>query len=155
MIEIIRSVYQQRNGCEGDFSWMIEQPRYERALFVFNDNEGEFYRHLEGASHRCSPGGGNAAIRPFQCRPAPRAAGVPTGSYSGHSTGYQRLDDHVRQVTTDAVTQIGRLLGTGRFDSIVISWDAESESLGFGIFRPSLEVRNHIVDRLTEVANNH
>ena len=53
-------------GRAGDFAWMIEQPEYADALFIFNDNEGEFrahQRHAPGA-RQCHAGGGNAVIRP-------------------------------------------------------------------------------------------
>ena len=65
---------------------MIEQPEYADALFVFNDNEGEFRAHQGHApgARRCHAGGGNAVIRPYQCEDPPRAAGIPTGDHGGY-----------------------------------------------------------------------
>ena len=66
-------------GKDGDFDWMITQDHYEDALFVFNDNKAQYKAHrdrpkdLAGAG--CAPGGGNAIIRPYQCKTPPRAAG--------------------------------------------------------------------------------
>ena len=92
MVDVLRSRF-TGTGQDGDFAWMITQPEYARTLFVFNDNEEEFYAHLRGGQHTCSPGGGNAAIRPWQCRDEPHAAGVPTGSYTPgpHYMGYSTL----------------------------------------------------------------
>ena len=104
MISIIKSKF-HGDDQEGDFSWMLKQPHHDSTLFLFNDNEGEFYKHFRGAQHTCSAGGGNAAIRPFQCLTEPRALGIPTGSYEQgpHYKGYSRLDDHVKQVLADVL----------------------------------------------------
>lgn len=74
MIEVIGSVFAGA-GKIGDFAWMIRQPEYADVLFVFNDNEEQFraYRKDPQGSYGCSPGGGNAIIRPYQCQSPPRA----------------------------------------------------------------------------------
>lgn len=155
MIEVIRSVF-TRNGCEGDFSWMIEQPHHARTLFIFNDNEEEFFAHLSNRPHTCSPGGGNAAIRPYQCQAEPRAVGIPTGTYDRgpHFKGYSSLDDHVLRVVGDAISQIDSLLATGRFDALAFSWSDETK-LGGKIFNTAQVVRDYIVDRIIEVAERN
>ena len=38
MVATVRSQFVAR-GADGDFAWMIEQPEYADALFLFNDNE--------------------------------------------------------------------------------------------------------------------
>jgi hypothetical protein len=112
---------------------------------------------LPDLSHRCLAGGGNAVIRPYQCEPHWRAAGIPTGSYAtgtAHHSGYRSLDDRVRVVIADAIRQIDRLLTTGRFESLAFSWDSE-RGLGCGIFDPDQEVRDLIVSELIAVADRH
>ena len=153
MIEVIRSEF-QGPGAIGDFGWMINQPEFSKTLFVFNDNEEEFYAHHSDGSHSCQPGGGNAIIRPFQCRPEPRAAGVPTGSYAQgvHYMGYSSLDHQVREAIEAAMVNIGRVLGSGRFTSLAFSWDPISR-LGGRIFSTAQVVRDHIVDELERVAS--
>jgi hypothetical protein len=143
-------------GREGDFSWMILQPQYDRTLFVFNDNEEQFYAHFNGTEHCCSAGGGNAAIRPWQCGDEPRATGVPTGCYQPgpHQLGYSALDSHVRRAIADALAQIVRLLRTGRFDTLAFSWDDRTH-LGGRIFDTAQDVRDHIVAELLAVAANN
>ena len=89
MIVLTPSVFSQP-GVEGDFGWMIGQPRWQQTLFIFNDNEHQSQAFLaqvaggsiEPASGACQAGGGNAVIRPYQCQTPPRAAGVPTGNRS-------------------------------------------------------------------------
>ena len=110
-----------------------------------------------GLSHTCSAGGGNASIRPFQCAPHWRAAGVPTGTYdssSPHYQGYSSLDPHVLAVVADAIGQIDRLLATGRFNSMAFSWN-EVTKLGGAIFTTAQEVRDHIVAQLEQVAEKN
>ena len=152
MVSIIKSKF-HGDGKEGDFSWMIKQPHHDSTFFLFNDNEGEFYKHFRGGRHTCSAGGGNAAIRPFQCLTEPRALGIPTGSYEQgpHYGGYSSLDDHVKQVLTDAFTQVESLISTRLFTSIAFSWD-DNTKLGGRIFNTSQDVRDFIVEEIYRVA---
>jgi len=152
MISIIKSKF-HGEGKEGDFSWMLKQPHHDSTFFLFNDNEGEFYEHFRGAQHTCSAGGGNASIRPFQCLAVPRALGIPTGSYEQgpHYKGYSRLDDHVKQVLTDAFTQVESLISTRLFTSIAFSWD-DNKKLGGRIFNTAQDVRDFIVEEIYRVA---
>ena len=151
MVTVLKSRFEGA-GREGDFSWMIRQPQHERTLFVFNDNEEEFYAHFDGTEHVCGAGGGNAVIRPWQCGDEPRAAGVPTGCYAPgpHHLGYSTLDSHVRRVVADAVAHIEGSLRTGRFDTLAFSWDDRAR-LGGRIFETAQDVRDLIVEELQRV----
>jgi len=73
--------------------------------------------------HRCSSGGGNAAIRPYQCDPHWQAAGVPTGSYQQgrHYMGYSALDAEVTSAMGHAIGQIDKLLAPDRFHTLAFS----------------------------------
>jgi hypothetical protein len=155
MVHVIKSKF-EGSGKEGDFAWMITQPHHARTLFIFNDNEGEFYAHFKGGQHRCSVGGGNAGIRPYQCKPHERATGIPTGSYldTRHSKGYKALDDHVKKVLADAFSQLESLLKSGRFDSVVFSWDDKTK-LGGYIFNAAQPVRDYIVEQIYAVAERN
>jgi hypothetical protein len=152
MINVIKSTF-SGTGREGDFSWMIEQPHHARTLFLFNDNEGEFYAHFNEGPHQCTAGGGNAAIRPYQCLPEPRAAGIPTGTYDKgpHYMGYSSLDEQVTLAILDSMTQIFLLLSTGRYESVAFSWNEETK-LGGRIFNTSQVVRDYIVGQIYSVA---
>ena len=148
MVEVIKSKF-HGTGREGDFSWMIEQPQHQSVLFLFNDNEGQFYTHFNGGNHTCGSGGGNAAIRPYQCLPVPRATGIPTGTYDPgiHHEGYSMLDDHVNKVLDDAFLQLENLLSTGRYTALAFSWD-DKKKLGGKIFDTAQPVRDRIVERI-------
>jgi hypothetical protein len=130
----------------GDFGWMIEQPEYADALFVFNDNEGEFRAHQGHApgARRCHAGGGNAVIRPYQCEDPPRAAGIPTGDHGG----YPRLTDSARAAIDDALAAIRALLATGRYQRVIYSAADGSGALGTGIFDVGDDVKRYVVDGL-------
>lgn len=151
-MEVIGSRFSGR-GTEGDFAWMIRQPEYDDALFVFNDNEEQFREHQQHApgSRRCTAGGGNAVVRPYQCVDPPRAAGIPTGS---HGSGYVRLDDRTRQVIDDALAAVRRLLATGRYRRVFYSAAADDpDDLGTGIFRVAPDVRRYIVSGLRSLTS--
>ena len=152
MVSIIKSKF-HGDGKEGDFSWMIKQPHHDSTLFLFNDNEVEFYKHFRGGRHTGPAAGGNAAIRPFQCLTEPRALGIPTGSYEQgpHYGGYSSLDDHVKLVLTDAFTQVESLISTRLFTSIAFSWD-DNTKLGGRIFNTAQDVRDFIVEEIYRVA---
>jgi hypothetical protein len=150
-IEVLRSSYQGR-GRDGDFRWMIDQPQYARTLFIFNDNEGQFDEHqaLVGTDHRCDVGGGNATIRPFECERPPRATGIPTGRHGG----YRSLDEGRRAIDA-ALHYLDALLGTGDYDAVAFSWNADEQTLGTGIFDVADEVRAYIVEQIDLIASRH
>jgi hypothetical protein len=144
-MELVPSTFAGR-GCAGDFAWMIEQPEYADALFVFNDNEGEFrahQRHAPGA-RRCHAGGGNAVVRPYQCQDPPRAAGIPTGDRGG----YPRLTDDARAAIDDALAAITTLLAAGGYERVIYSAADDSGALGTGIFDVGDDVKRYIVSGL-------
>ena len=151
-VRVIRSSFVGPSR-DGDFSWMIEQPEFSSALFVFNDNEGQFYEHQRqiGTTHRCSEGGGNAAIRPYECSPVPRATGIPTGN----NGGYQSLSPETKRVIDDAVAHLDSLLATEAYDTVVYSWNQQTQTLGSGIFDVDRAVLDYIVEQLDSAANRH
>lgn len=129
-------------GKEGDFSWMIERPEYDKALFVFNDNESQFQAFMDGIS----VGGGNAVIRPYQGAGA-RAAGVPTGP------GYDALTRENKAIIDRALARIRALISSGRYTTLVYSADEDDPSLlGHGIFDVGDDVRRYIVAELKAIA---
>ena len=129
-------------GKEGDFGWMIKQPQYEKALFVFNDNESQFLAYMDGIS----VGGGNAVIRPYQ-GVGVRAAGVPTGP------GYDALTTENKAIIDRALARIRALLKTGGYATLVYSADKDDPSLlGHGIFDVGEDVRRYIVAELKRIA---
>ena len=67
-MQVIGSIF-GGGGKAGDFGWMIQQPEYDDALFIFNDNEEQFlaFRKNPKSGAGCARGGGNAIIRPYQC----------------------------------------------------------------------------------------
>lgn len=127
---------------------MITQPHYARTLFVFNDNEAQFDARQRGEPAGCMAGGGNAAIRPYQCGTPRRAAGVPTGRGDERPRpGYRDLDS-CRPKLDEALTVVERLLATGDYDRLVFSRSKDGPWLGAGIFEPALEVLVYVHDRL-------
>lgn len=134
---------------DGDFSWMIDRPKYARSLFIFNDNEMQFIAFHTGHAAGFTAGGGNAAIRPYQGHSPIRAAGIPTGEKSG----YQHLDLNVRALVDDALAHIQRLLKSGNYDEVIFSYDAANDSLGTGIFVVGDEVKSYIYQSLCSLGN--
>lgn len=175
MIKVIKSQFIE-SGIVGDFEFMIKQPEYCQTLFVFNDNEEQFLSHLlandnpygavqlklspmpqNPGGNPCSEGGGNAAIRPYQCAPHRRAVGIPTGNYqpkSPHHMGYSSLDGHVRQMVSYSMLQIEAMLASGRFTALAFSYSPETK-LGGRIFKTAQTVRDFIVEELLRVAGNY
>ena len=148
----IPSVYFS-GGRDGDFVWMEKQPEHADTLFVFNDNERQFYEHQRqiGTTHRCSEGGGNAAIRPYECSSVPRATGIPTGN----NGGYQSLSPETKQVIHDAIAHLDSLLATEAYDTVVYSWNQQTQTLGSGIFDVDRAVLDYIVEQIDSAANRH
>ena len=158
-VEVIPVVFSGK-GKPGDYAWMRSQSGYERAFFVFNDNEEQFLAHQENpnGAEGCAPGGGNAAVRPWQCETPPRSAGVPTGTDA--NGGYQDLTPTVKAIIDRAVAVIEYRVRQYSFDAIIYSTCIKRSSLnctldddlGTGIFAPGEDVRRYIVSRLKSVA---
>lgn len=146
-VKLVPSIYRGRDR-EGDFAWMISQPEYADALFVFNDNERQWRSHRYGQHALCFRGGGNAIIRPHQCTANPHAIGIPTGD---NGRGYAGLFPGVKFVLDMAVHQVEALLATGRYRRLIYSAADESGDLGTGIFTVAPEVRAYIVDSLRRI----
>lgn len=138
----------------GDFAWMIRQPENSTMLFLYNDNQELFVRFQQyladptlGPGKSCNAGGGNAIIRPYQCRNPPLAAGIPTGTRAG---GYTNLA--TAQPYIDAAFEyIKRLLASRRYDRVAYSADIRG-NLGTMIFNVSEEVKQYIVRKIHDLS---
>jgi hypothetical protein len=145
-IQLVPSIFTSHNRI-GDFGWMIKQPAYDNALFIFNDNEDAFLKHS------CARGGGNAVIRPYQCKDPPRSTGISTGYYlpGKINAGYSSLNDgKARQVIDHGIQRVKELLKTGRYKRIIYSGDKHG-GLGTGIFVVGEDVKKYIVSQLKNV----
>lgn len=146
-VKVIGSVFKGRDRI-GDFGWMIQQPEFQDALFIFNDNEEQFLEHQRNpnSAFGCAPGGGNAVIRPYQCQSSPpRASGIPTGK---QGSGYSNLTPEVQQVINLAIQGIVKLLETGRYQRAFYSAANDQGELGTGIFQVSSDVKDYITQQL-------
>jgi hypothetical protein len=151
VVRIVGSVFRGR-GRPGDFAWMIEQPDWADALFVFNDNEEQFraYQRDPADPRACTRGGGNASIRPYRCAKPVRAAGVPTGV---GGAGYRALTEAVRDVIDDAVSVVRAVAESEGYQRIVYSAADGSGGLGTGIFEVGDDVKAYIVEQLRRLEN--
>ena len=145
-IKVTRSIY-RGVGISGDYLWMIDQPEFARALFIFNDNEEQFDAYVAGEASGFTAGGGNAAIRPLRKHLPPRAAGVPTGKYG---RGYSALDATTKSKIDEALAVVETLLKSGNYDQIVVSKDKDDDTLGTGIYEVAREVRDYIYQQLVK-----
>ena len=143
-IKVVRSIYRCA-GVLGDYFWMVKQPEFARALFIFNDNEEQFNAFVAGEASGFTAGGGNAAIRPLRKLSPPRAAGVPTGR---HGRGYSALDAPTKAKIDQALVIIRDLVKTGNYDQLVISVSKDGNTLGTGIYEVAPEVRDYIFQQL-------
>jgi len=145
-IKVVRSTY-RGVGVLGDYLWMINQPEFARALFIFNDNEEQFDDYVAGRAVGFTAGGGNAAVRQFRKHLPPRSAGVPTGK---RGRGYSALDATTKSKIDEALAVISALLKTGNYDQIVVSKSKDGDTLGTGIYEVALEERDYIYQQLVK-----
>ena len=136
-------------GREGDFNWMIARDQYKDALFVFNDNEEQYIEHRDKpedvTGFGCTPGGGNAIVRPYQCLTPPRSAGIPTGP------NYNSLTPDVKHIIDEAIATIKRIATKEGYTCIFYSAANEGGELGTGIFRVGDDVKKYIVTELRKL----
>jgi hypothetical protein len=150
-VEVIGSIF-NGGGGDGDFEWMIRQDEFQDALFVFNDNEDQYKFHRDHPSDHdsegCAPGGGNAIIRPYQCRQPPRAAGIPTGP------DYFHLSPRIKQMIDEAVGTIQTIVRAEGYKRIFYSAENSNGNFGTGIFYVGDEVKAYIVDQLKRLSDD-
>ncbi len=140
-------------GKAGDFSWMIDRDEYSNAFLIFNDNEKQFLQHENGEAGGCAVGGGNAAIRPYQCKIPPKAGGIPTGDYGiKGGPGYPALDDHVKKTVDQAVATIKSVLDANpQYTEVIYSSNGHG-GLGTNIFTPAQDVTDYIIGKINCLA---
>ncbi len=145
-MKVIGSVFHGGHK-DGDFNWMIQQTKYDDALFVFNDNEPQYILHRDDPANSggCSPGAGNGIIRPWQCVTPPRAAGVPTGP------NYAKLTPHIAAIIDEAVATVGKVATDAGYARIFFSADSHGH-LGTGTFQVGDDVKAYIVKQLKALA---
>ena len=143
-IEIIPSIFIGKNKV-GDFNWMINQPEYDNALFIFNDNE-EFH-------YMCIKGIGNAIIRQYNCYnkniSIPRSAGIPTGTMK--NGGYTELSPDIKKIIKSAIREIKQLIDTYNYQTIYFSSDKNGK-LGTSIFTVHPDVIDYITSKIKLLA---
>lgn len=147
-------VYDRSNPHNTNFSKMIQQPRYENALFIFNDNEDDYL------NTSCKKGSGNAAIRPYQCDRVhqPRAIGIPTGAKRNISKGrfrnrgYNVNRPRDKRHIDSAINKVKRRLSKGTYSKVFYSTDKKGD-LGTNIFRVDPETKSYIKNKLKETVN--
>lgn len=148
MVTLVPVVYTGR-GKPGDFAWMIRRDEYRDVLFVFNDNEAEFYAQ---SGRR---GKGNSVVRPYQKLNPPRSTGIPTGFYEPRriNRGYRSLEESKTAIDA-ALHRICELLATGRYKRVMYSATPTGE-LGTGLFQVASAVTRYIMRELVTIARMH
>ncbi len=147
-LKVTPSVY-EKGGEDGDFDWMIIQPKYIDTFFIFNDNETQFREHQDGKPGGCDAGGGNAGIRPYQCITPPKAGGIPTGD---NGVGYPALTPEIKGVIDEAVAKIKSVLDANQYTQVIYSSDGKG-GLGTNIFTPSADVTQYIIDEIKSLSD--
>ncbi len=131
---------------DGDFAWMIQQPQYAKALFIFNDNVEHHKSSIRGK--------GSAVIRPFNaigCPTAPRSFGISTG-YSIASGGFVSFTDTVQFIIDDELEELAQLVARHTYDTIYFSADADGH-IGTHLFRVHPDVLAYIEDGVRDVVS--
>lgn len=125
----------------GDLIWMVQQPEYADALFIFNDNQEQFLDGVKGDPSGCSPGGGNGALRPWQCKTPPRATGIPTGS---NGAGYSELSGPTRAVIDQALKKAQDFINQYHYQRVFYNADGPDGMIGSHIFTIGSDVKAYI-----------
>ena len=145
-IKILPSVF-NGGGKDGDFDWMIQQDQYKKTFFIFNDNVTQFEIHQRDPedSTGCATGGGNAIIRPYQCKTPPQAGGIPTGpNYSG-------LTSDVKSKIDQSIKSIKNGILAGDYNQVAYSSNGKG-GLGTSIFKVPEDVKSYIIEQINSLA---
>lgn len=139
---VFKSFSSFEDGVFGDYKTMILDSKYEKSLFLFNDNFEQ--------RNNVNRGAGNACVRPYKNNTFfPKSAGIPTG-WSVSSGGFTRLDDIVKQVVDLSFERIALLHAEHSYDYIFYSAESNGK-IGMGVFTIHSTVADYITMRLKKV----
>lgn len=140
----VRGVLFARKHQDGDYAWMVRQPKYRHTLFLTCEN------FLDMMSDLNVQGGGTACLRPvsfhalsdadIKAGKVPRALGIPTG-WSTETGGFPVLDRYYARRSIDlALERLSCILDTyTTINEIVFSCDKEDPGkIGTGIFATTI-----------------
>lgn len=154
MVNVIGIKFTGRHA-HGDFSYMISQPQYNDALFIYNDNVESYQNH-----NFTQKGAGNAVIRPFRFTKPPRAMPIPTGfrpsvgKAKGFDNpqpgGFQMLDENVKRIIDEAIDEIRYVITTYNYQRVFYSV-GDDGLIGTSIFHVNDDVRRYITDSLMTI----
>lgn len=153
-VTVVSTLYTNK-GQHGDFKWMVQQKKYDDAIFLVAEN------FLDSMRNDVKNGGGTAAVRMhcIQRLPPdaiPRAAGVPTG-WSLPAEGFPSLDNYVKMVIDLSLDRIAIIFDKfPQFKRLIYSCDAKDPSLiGVNIFEDTLDlaVRQYISTEIHAIAS--
>ena len=117
-LKIVGMVYTGPSSTEGNFGWMLQQPQYKNALFLFMDN------WLDSQDSVACAGSGTARYRPLSynfVEGRPRTAGIPTG-WSSRRGGFQ---------TSNKMTNVAINIAFGRIKCILVEYQDEIDTIVF------------------------
>lgn len=143
-MEVIGTIYNGSNRF-GDFNWMIKNPIYNDALFLFNDNE-EYH-------NTCQPGAGNAIIRKynkFSDLVVPRSAGIPTGTM--RAGGYTKFNHEIKNKIDGYYNEIKELIEKHKYTTIYYSSEPTG-LIGTSIFKVNYKVLEYITSKIHLFSN--
>lgn len=139
----VRGVLFVRKHQDGDYAWMVRQPKYKHTLFLTCENFLEMMLSV-------AQGGGTACLRPASFHAmsnadikggkVPRALGIPTG-WSSETGGFPVLDRYYARRSIDlALERLSCILDTyTSINQVVFSCDKDDPNkIGTGIFATTL-----------------
>jgi hypothetical protein len=145
-VELIPVAFYGKNNY-GDFSWMINRPEYNNALFIFDETQEDFLKFAEYSqsgildTNLC-----NRLFKDFQqlqCQDPPKAAGIPVAS---DDKGYQDIITALPYVE-GALNYIESLIKSGHYTQIL--YPAERDDRTFRTsYNVSPDIKEYIVNSL-------
>lgn len=154
-IELVKSFYD--GTAATSYQNMMRDPKYDRALFVFNDNEEQHRAYREGQPEGFAAGRGNAIVRPYRApqklkrnQPVVRAAGIPTGRNGRAYTSKEDGGDELGKAFANILTLLEDK--KNKFDKVVMSVDRDG-NFGSDIYPMSPTMKAYLMTTLTDVVN--
>ena len=142
-VQIIGTIF-SGVGNYGDFDKMIKSGRHNDTIFIYNDNEEEYY------DKSSCKGAGNAIIRKYnqfsKYSKNPMSIGIPTGTLE--FGGYTDLNDENKIIIDDCISNLIKIIKTHTKTKIFYSAKNHTGILGTGIFKVSEDVLKYITNQI-------
>lgn len=152
-VELI-PIVSYRNQSANDFLNIINQPEFDNALFLFDEDQEDFIKYAKFLQsknmNRLICKSFSSDLRDYRCLDLPKAAGIPVGV---NGVGYTNIFQAIPYIQA-AIDYIRELLNTEKYSSIVYLSKDDGRTFSTYPMRQSHDIIEFITGSIEELVQS-